>query len=140
MTDHRLYRDTSHSILAGVCSGLAEYFQTDPTLVRIIFIILCLFGASGVILYAVLWIFVPDASGHSFVNPKPNTSDHTAQSTVPTPPQYTSFHTKRTRGTLGFFIIVIGLLILINNVFPDFGIGRFWPLVIILFGLVLLAR
>ena len=55
----KLYRSTSNRQLAGVCGGLAEYFNLDPTLIRVLFIVLAVLGGSGVILYIALWIIVP---------------------------------------------------------------------------------
>jgi phage shock protein C len=55
----KLYRSTDDRWLAGVCGGLAEYFSIDVTLVRVIFVILALFGLGGVIIYLVLWVIVP---------------------------------------------------------------------------------
>jgi phage shock protein C len=55
----KLYRSTSNRQLAGVCGGLAEYFNLDPTLIRVLFVILAVLGGSGVILYIALWIIVP---------------------------------------------------------------------------------
>jgi phage shock protein C len=55
----KLYRSTSNRQLAGVCGGLAEYFNLDPTLIRVLFIILAVLGGSGVILYIAMWIIVP---------------------------------------------------------------------------------
>jgi phage shock protein C len=55
----KLYRSTSNRQLAGVCGGLAEYFNLDPTLIRVLFVILAVLGGSGVILYLALWVIVP---------------------------------------------------------------------------------
>ena len=55
----KLYRSTSNRQLAGVCGGLAEYFNLDPTLIWVLFVILAVLGGSGVILYIALWIIVP---------------------------------------------------------------------------------
>jgi phage shock protein PspC (stress-responsive transcriptional regulator) len=50
-------------VLAGVCGGLAEYFDFDPVLVRVAYAFLTLFTAfSGLLLYIVLWIVMPDKS------------------------------------------------------------------------------
>ena len=57
----KLYRSTSNRQLAGVCGGLAEYFNLDPTLIRVLFVILAVLGGSGVILYIALWIIIPKA-------------------------------------------------------------------------------
>lgn len=59
----RLYRSTTERMIAGVCGGLADYFDADPTIVRLLFVILALFGiAPAVILYLVMWIIVPELS------------------------------------------------------------------------------
>jgi phage shock protein C len=48
-------------MLAGVCGGLAEYFNIDATVMRVLFLILAVFGGSGLVLYLVMWIVIPDA-------------------------------------------------------------------------------
>lgn len=58
----RLYRSRTERQVAGVCGGLAEYFKLDPTLVRIIFILITLFGGPGLVLYIILWLVLPDES------------------------------------------------------------------------------
>jgi phage shock protein C len=57
----KLHRSDEDRMLAGVCGGLATYFNIDPTLIRVIFIVLAVFGGSGIILYLLLWIFIPAA-------------------------------------------------------------------------------
>jgi phage shock protein C len=56
----KLYRSADDRWLAGVCGGLAKYFNIDPTLVRVIFVVLALFGLGGVILYLLLWVLIPN--------------------------------------------------------------------------------
>jgi phage shock protein C len=56
----QLYRSRSNKVIAGVCGGLAEYFDIDPVIVRIIaFILLLPGGLPGFIPYVILWIVVP---------------------------------------------------------------------------------
>ncbi len=57
----KLTRSSTDKRVAGVCSGLAEYFGVDATLVRLIFVVATLFGGPGLILYIVLWIIMPEA-------------------------------------------------------------------------------
>jgi phage shock protein C len=57
--ENRLQRSRDHKMIGGVCGGLAEYFRVDPTLVRVLLVIVTLFGGAGVILYAVLWVLMP---------------------------------------------------------------------------------
>ncbi|GAB4234141.1 MAG: hypothetical protein Tsb0034_07690 [Ekhidna sp.] len=55
----RLFR-SSDRMLGGVCAGLAEYFDLDPTLVRIVYALLSLLTAfSGVLVYIIMWIVIP---------------------------------------------------------------------------------
>jgi phage shock protein PspC (stress-responsive transcriptional regulator) len=56
----RLYRTREGRVVAGVCAGLAAYFGVDPTLVRLAFAVLTIFGGAGVLLYLVAWIVIPD--------------------------------------------------------------------------------
>jgi phage shock protein PspC (stress-responsive transcriptional regulator) len=55
-----MYRDGQDKSIGGVCSGLAYYFNTDPLLLRILFVI-GLFMGFGFLLYIILWIAVPQA-------------------------------------------------------------------------------
>jgi phage shock protein C len=55
----RLTRSESDRILGGVCGGLGEYFDIDPTLIRLGFVAALLFGGSGPILYLIAWLIIP---------------------------------------------------------------------------------
>ncbi|MDL2363367.1 MAG: PspC domain-containing protein [Patescibacteria group bacterium] len=61
--DHKkLYRSVKNKKIAGVCGGIAEYFNIDPTLVRIgAFILLLPGGLPGFIPYVIMWVIVPTA-------------------------------------------------------------------------------
>ena len=69
----RLYRIQDGRLVAGVCVGLAAYFGIDPTLVRLAFVFLTVFGGLGVLLYLGAWLVIPDETegtsiAESFVN------------------------------------------------------------------------
>lgn len=55
----KLYRSNTDIKLCGVCGGLAEYFDIDPTIIRLIFIFLTLFGGGGVLIYLICALVVP---------------------------------------------------------------------------------
>ena len=55
----RLYRSRKNRVIAGVCGGLAEYLDVDPTLVRLAWVAFTLLGGSGILIYIVFWIVVP---------------------------------------------------------------------------------
>jgi len=58
----RLFRTKRDSILGGVCGGIAEYFDLDPSLVRIGYILLSILSAAfpGFLVYIILWIVIPE--------------------------------------------------------------------------------
>lgn len=56
----RLYRSRTDKQIAGVCGGLGQYFKVDPTIVRLIFILLAITGGPGLILYIVLALIIPE--------------------------------------------------------------------------------
>jgi phage shock protein C len=58
----KLYRSRSQRMLGGVCGGLAEYFNVDATLIRVLFLVLGVFGGTGLVIYVVMWLIVPDIS------------------------------------------------------------------------------
>ena len=59
----RLVRPRSNRMIAGVCAGVANYFKIDPTVVRIVFLLLLLpGGVPGPLIYLVLWAVMPDES------------------------------------------------------------------------------
>ena len=55
----KLHRSRKDKKIAGVAGGLAEYFNVDPTLIRILFVVLAIFGGAGLVLYLAMWIIVP---------------------------------------------------------------------------------
>ena len=57
--DKKLYRNTDNKMIAGVCSGLAEYINIDPTIVRLIWALIALSGA-GLVAYLVAAIIIPE--------------------------------------------------------------------------------
>ncbi|WP_421872718.1 PspC domain-containing protein [Marinoscillum sp.] len=62
MTTRRLLRSRTESMLAGVCGGIAKYFDLDPSLVRIGYIVLSVLSAAfpGILVYIILWIVIPE--------------------------------------------------------------------------------
>lgn len=58
----RLYRDPDNQRLGGVCSGLGHYFDVDPVILRILFLVFFFVGGFGFITYIIMWIAVPKAN------------------------------------------------------------------------------
>lgn len=59
MESKKLYRIPSQGMIGGVCVGLGEYLNADPTVIRLIFVLLFLFGSSGFWVYLIMWLLVP---------------------------------------------------------------------------------
>jgi phage shock protein PspC (stress-responsive transcriptional regulator) len=59
--EKRLYRSRNDRKLAGVCAGIAEYYGWDPTLVRVAWIVLTLLGGSGILIYLIMWLVMPES-------------------------------------------------------------------------------
>jgi len=58
-SDKRLVRSSSQKMIAGVCGGVAQYLGWDVTVVRLLWIVLTLAGGSGILIYVILWLVMP---------------------------------------------------------------------------------
>lgn len=65
-----LRRSTTDRSIAGICGGLAEFFGTDPTLIRIVTLLLFLFGGLSLWVYIILWIVIPEENPRTPTNKK----------------------------------------------------------------------
>jgi len=64
MVKKRLYRSNKEKIISGVCGGIAEYLDADPTIVRLLWVLGSLFWGAGVIAYLIVWIIIPKNPKH----------------------------------------------------------------------------
>lgn len=57
----RLYRSSRNYVIGGVCGGLAEYLGVDPTLVRLVYVLVSIFSAAfpGILVYLIAWLVIP---------------------------------------------------------------------------------
>jgi phage shock protein C len=78
----KLYRSQSDVMIAGICSGLADYLGIDPTVVRLIFVVLLFAGLGGLWLYIILWIIMPLEPGE-----RPDSVEAKSQKVIDLPPQ-----------------------------------------------------
>ena len=60
--ERKLFRDKDGAVISGVCSGLSSYLGiADPIWIRLLFIVIVLFGGSGILIYLVAWLIIPEA-------------------------------------------------------------------------------
>lgn len=57
--EKKLYKSSKNKMIDGVCAGVGEYFNIDPTLVRLAWVVFCALGGSGIIAYIVAAIIIP---------------------------------------------------------------------------------
>jgi phage shock protein C len=153
--NRRLYRCRHDRRLAGVAGGIAEYFDADPTLVRLLWVLSILLGGTGILLYLAMAIIVPlePETGYApggapiaGVDGGP-TGDATVPGSHWGQAQADSGHLHRTRGTgngmtiAGIVLILFGTLALADTILPDWlDHGRFlWPAFIVGIGVILVV-
>lgn len=64
----RIYRDANNKMIGGVCSGIAKYFDVDPTIVRLVAVITGFLAFAGVIAYLIAWAVIPQARSEYEMN------------------------------------------------------------------------
>lgn len=141
---NRLYRSEKNKILGGVAAGLGEYLDVDPTLLRIAFVLVTLFGGSGILLYLVLWLVIPsksDLNSSPELNVKHN-ADEIKEAASDLADNLSSGDKGSTRYLVGLVIIGLGLLFMFENlgILPPIDLGQFWPIILIGVGFVILSK
>lgn len=139
----RLLRSTTNKVIAGVCGGLGDYFNIDPTILRILFVALVVWGGSGVLLYIVLWLVIPEAGKESLpVDQRVQQAGQEIGSKAQDMAK--SLQTNRLSGgvIVGAVLIVIGASSVIQAYVPwrVFRWEIFWPVILIAFGLALIIK
>ncbi len=133
----RLFRSTREKMIGGVCGGLAEYFEIDPVLIRILFVVATFVGGSGILAYIICWIIIPEEPRVA----QPTATPQPAPQPDVAPPQTTPA-TGNHRGSVvaGIVLIVVGGLFLADNLIPHFHFGEFWPILLIILGIGILSK
>ena len=132
----KLERNPMNKVVGGVCSGLANYFNLDVALVRVLFVIALLFASFGFWLYIILWIVLPEKKvSFDFDRQPEDTSSQTASSGRPT-----DENKKLASIVSGVVVILVGLMFLINNFIPIGWMWKLWPLILIVIGSVMIYK
>ena len=102
-------------IIFGVCSGLAEYFEVDPTIIRLIFLIAFVIEPKVVLIYLILAVVMPEEGGWKYDEEKG-------------------------RKLIAYALIGLGLLILLKDILPILFSSALLGLILIIAGFMLLRR
>lgn len=152
--EKKLYRNEHNKMIGGVCSGLGDYLGIDPTIVRLIFLVLFFAGhGSGFIMYIILLIVLPKR-GLNFTDPgfKPGVDykvppfgsafnnsfgNFNKSFTFPPVPIKKSSNTSM---IFGVIMVALGTLFLIDELdfIPDWDFDKLWPAVIVAAGAALI--
>lgn len=147
-TQSRLYRSTTNRMLGGVAGGIGDYFDIDPNFVRIGFVLLALLNGIGLILYILMWIFLPTDTQSN------QNSDQTVKANFTEIKQKiqsfghslgiskTNNQPESSRFWWAVLIIALGFFFLFRNfgLFDALDLGRLWPVVLIVLGLLFIMR
>jgi len=118
-------------VLGGVCGGLGEYFNVDPTFVRIITVLLFFAKGIGFLAYLIAWVIIPrEPVGESSGD---------VQSSDENPPEKRSY-SPWNKYIPGAILIIIGLYFILEQHYWWWDIERFWPLLLIGAGILLIFR
>lgn len=146
MLPENLHKSKTNKVFAGVCGGLAEYFRVDATLIRLAWALAVFVGGSGLIIYILAMIIMPDdpayvskTSGSATVQNEPSpAAGETGQEPKPV---YTEHNgDSKRRQILGLILVCIGAYFLLERWFPFFNMHNWWPVIIILLGVFVLFK
>lgn len=161
-----IYRSKDQKIIAGVCGGIGEYFEIDPVVIRIIFVVLMIAAGTGLAIYIILWLIIPEYQGEPLIKNvaeeisnaikkekvkeefEEELKKETAKEEIKKEEVVSaSLKTKRvvdSNALAGYMIIALGVIILIANLIPQIRIweqiANLWPLVLVFFGLAILTK
>lgn len=152
----RLYRSKRERILGGVCGGMAEYFDVDPTLVRLFWILLIFAGGVSILAYVIAWIIIPEVpvpgkGGGVRTNAASSSETQTGEpsaTALPETPAGMSGEGGERGGApparktpddsrqklMGVILILIGSFFFIDRLFPRWNPLHYWPAWLILLG------
>lgn len=148
-TQKRLIRSNSDKFLAGVCGGIANYFDIDPIIVRILFLLITFSGGAGLLIYVILWVIMPEPGDEKLSNEEAakKNSEQLEKKFEEVVEQIDTKNGKNiAQAVFGILILLFGIYLLLNNfglghylsIFWEFG--KFWPVLIIFFGFYLLFK
>ncbi|EGD50197.1 phage shock protein C, PspC [Thermoanaerobacter ethanolicus JW 200] len=134
--DRKLYRSREQKMLGGVCGGIAEYFDVDVTLVRLI-CLLAIFSGFGLIPYIIAWIIIPENPyqlKEKIIDEEPKTGEQQDNAVE------TEDKTNKANEVLGWVLVILGVLLLLNRLLPWLSFKIIWPVLLIIIGLGILFK
>ncbi|WP_077370025.1 PspC domain-containing protein [Anaerosalibacter sp. Marseille-P3206] len=122
----KIYRSSTNKVIFGVCGGLGEYFNIDPSIVRLFWLLFSIStGGAGIIAYFICGIIIPEGDGVIYYDSKD------------------SSNYKNSALFVGGLLIVIGAIMLIRKIWPwftlkYFNFTKYWPILLIVAGIYII--
>ncbi len=140
MENKILKRSRNNRVIAGVCAGMADYFNIDIALMRVLFVVAAMCGSFGFWMYVILWIVVPE---ENTLGQGDNTRSY--DDTIDITPNEDKDVPTRKRPSNGALIaslilIFIGVIALADNFISITWIWKLWPVILIIIGSVILIN
>ncbi len=135
--ERRIYRLRTDRVLAGVASGISRHFRTDPVLIRVLFVAMALVGGGGILAYIILWAIIPEEPYGSFESSASTSTDSNTDNSSSFP-EGNVVQARTGSMIAGIVLIVLGALFLADEFLPDFDFGKYWPILLVAIGIVLL--
>lgn len=137
-----LYRSETCRIIGGVAGGIGEYTKIDPTIIRLVFVLLTIFGGSGILLYLVLWIVVPTESFVSTTNDQIKENIEEMRGKVKGIAMSMKIENRSTnKSWWAILLILFGIILVLQNFgFYNLDFGKLWPFILILLGILILRK
>ena len=163
----KIYRSRTDKMIGGVCGGLAEYFDIDPTLVRLALLLLFFARGTGLLVYIIAWIIIPERPGRFENNGNYKKKDSnsgeiilksktgsTAENKVEGSEESLSekelnpdkkkenIEDNNNKRSLffGIAMVVLGIFFFLENWIPRFRWARYWPMLLIVLGVAILFK
>ncbi|MFH2069517.1 MAG: PspC domain-containing protein [Candidatus Omnitrophota bacterium] len=138
--EKRLYRSPTERRIAGICGGLAEYFNVDPVLVRVIFVVLFLLSGIGLLAYIILWLVLPVRKKEEGTVEVITPGGREEVVSEPSKTEESVRVMKKHNLFGGIILLGLGVIFLAENFLPVCRLNRFWPLLLIIVGLAILWK
>ena len=142
MPHKKLYRSRENAMIGGVCAGLAEYFNIDPSLTRLATVLLIFPGGLSFWAYIVAWIIIPQKPLGEITSESTDAAEDETEQAGDEMKVEKDQQGDKTRFVAGIILIALGLFFLMNtlNIFVWFSFFKLWPIVLIVIGAVILIR
>ncbi|WP_130805895.1 PspC domain-containing protein [Senegalia massiliensis] len=130
--EKKLYKSSTDKIIDGVCGGIADYFEIDSSIVRLVWALTIFIGGTGVFLYIIAAVILPrDREVTGYSNSNHVEGEHT---------NYNRKDNSNSKRTLGLILIGVGIFLFFRRFFYIFDFEYIWPLILVGLGVFLIVK